>query len=67
MNPLTSPLKHIVRYNLGSITFASLIIFVVNVSKFFLLMDKCKNCEGICCFENIGKCFEFITCCCVGF
>jgi hypothetical protein len=66
MDPLTTPLKHMVRYHLGSITFASLILSVVNVSKALLLMGKCKNCEGISCFVYIGQCFEFITCCCVG-
>lgn len=65
MDPLSTPLKYLIRYHMGSVIFASLSIFWINFIKFFLFVGQCKQCK-LCFFEYIGKCFECIVCCFVG-
>ena len=68
MDSLTTPLKHMVRYSLGTITFASLIVTLVNIVKVILLLARCKDCRHdscICC-QFFGRCIEFVACACTG-
>lgn len=64
MDGFGTPFKHMVRYHLGSITFATLIISIVKFIKFFLFFGQFKNEEGPCGF--IGSCFSCFVTCCVG-
>ena len=61
---LATPLKHLARYHMGTVTFASLILAFIYIVKFILVFAKCQKRQGIC--GLIGGIVSICICCCVG-
>lgn len=59
-----TPIKHMARYHLGTITFASLLITFLNIVKFMLFFARLKGSEGI--TGLLGAICFYAACCCTG-
>lgn len=62
MDGFGTPFRYMIRYHLGTITFATLIVSIAKFIKFFLLMGQYRNSNGPASY--VGSCFAcFVTCC----
>lgn len=59
-----TPLKHMARYHLGTITFASLLVTFIQMIKFFMVFARWHRCDGV--FGLLGNCCAFLLCCFTG-
>lgn len=64
MDSFGTPLKDMIRYHIGTITFASLLVSILRVMKIFVAMAACREAEGI--VGIIGCICSCIACCLIG-